>query len=564
MTQFDTVTAVIFSLVVFSAGLAFARLSSGSGTRSFFSGGGAVPWWVSGLSLYMSFFSVGTFVVWGSIAYSDGLVAVTIQTMMCLAGIIIGAKIAPRWNRTNVMTAAEYIGDRLGEKTKITYTSLFLLSSMVGMGGWLYPVGKIVEVSTGIPLETAILFLAGFILIYTVVGGLWAVLVTDILQFVVLSAAIIIVVPLAFGEIGGISGFLDKTPEGFFNLTNDEYTPGFLIAFLIYNTVFIGGHWGYVQRYTTVSSPASARKVAWLFSALYLFSPLIWMLPPMIYRVMQPELSGLANEGAYMLVSKAVLPSGILGLMIAAMVFATASSVNTVLNISAAVFTNDIYKPLRQSASEKHLLNVGRLSTAVLGITAVVSSFCVQYFGGLVNMILAISAIIGGSLFMPPIWSLFSRRQTARSILTVTFISLGANIALNFITPTALGISLDRSEQMMFGVFFPLLMLLGFEFWYALKQKEDPRMAHYDAALLQRHQQKLGAVEQSSGQQIDKQSTNIISLSVCAVGLLIIVLGFIAQSATLTVCITGLIILLGGAGLNPRFRSVRNRHRSTS
>ncbi|MFC7292856.1 sodium:solute symporter family protein [Hirschia litorea] len=547
MSQFDIIVAALFSIVVLAAGLAFAKLSSGSGTKSFFAGGGAVPWWVSGLSLYMSFFSVGTFVVWGSIAYTDGLVAVAIQSTMCLAGVIIGFLIAPRWNKTNVMTAAEYIGDRLGENTKTIYTALFLLSSMVGMGGWLYPVGKIVEVSTGVPLEMAILFLAGFILLYAVVGGLWAVLVTDILQFVVLSAAIIIVVPLSFAQVGGISGFVEQAPERFFNLTNSEYNIGFMIAFLIYNTVFIGGHWGYVQRFTTVDNPKSAQKVAWLFAALYLFSPIVWMLPPMIYRIMEPDLSGLANEGAYMLVSKAVLPAGILGLMITAMVFATASSVNTVLNISAAVFTNDIYKSLRKSASEKHLLTVGRISTAVLGVTAIGSAFLVEQLGGIVNMILSISAIIGGSLFMPPIWTLFSRRQTAFSILTVTFISLSANIGLNFIPETIIGLSLDRSSQMLFGVFFPMALLLAFELLYIFQNREDLRMKHYDSIYKTKHDEKLAIVEEASEENADNRATTIIGTSIAVVGVLIVGLGLLAPHSQITVISTGSIIILAGA-----------------
>ena len=503
----------------------------------------------------MSFFSVGTFVVWGSIAYSDGLVSIAIQSAMCLAGVIIGLAIAPAWNRTNVMTAAEFIGDRLGPQTRTTYTALFLLSSMVGMGGWLYPVGKIVEVSTGIPLATAILFLAVFVLIYTVVGGLWAVLVTDTLQFVVLTAAIIIVVPLAFNQVGGVSGFLDQAPDNFFNFTNSEYTWGFLLAFVIYNTVFIGGHWGYIQRYTSVSSPTAARKVAWVFAGLYLVSPLIWMLPPMIYRVMEPGLTGFDNEGAYMLVSKAVLPAGLLGLMLSAMVFATASSLNTVLNISAAVFTNDVYAQINKKASQHRLLIVGRISTAVLGVTAVISAFMVELFGGIVNMVLALSAIIGGSLFMPPIWALFSRRQTATSILTVTIVSLAGNIALNFITPNLFGISLDRASQMLFGVFFPLSLLVAFEVWYALRGKEDPRLATYRVVQSERKERKKISIEESLDGQMDTRSNNIISASIGFVGLMIAGLGLIADVGTLVVSATGLVIVVAAALLNQRIRA---------
>ncbi|WKX76620.1 sodium:solute symporter family transporter [Zobellia laminariae] len=86
--------------------------------KSFFAAGGALLWWMSGLSLFMSFFSAGTFVVWGSIAYSSGWVAITIQTTMCIAGVLIGFFIAPKWQKTKALTAAEFITDRLGTALK--------------------------------------------------------------------------------------------------------------------------------------------------------------------------------------------------------------------------------------------------------------------------------------------------------------------------------------------------------------------------------------------------------------------------------------------------------------
>lgn len=80
---------------------------------------------MSGLSLFMGFFSAGTFVVWGSIAYSYGMVSIIIQLTMAVAGYAVGTWIAPRWHRTHSLTAAEYITGRLGVKTQKTYTYIF-------------------------------------------------------------------------------------------------------------------------------------------------------------------------------------------------------------------------------------------------------------------------------------------------------------------------------------------------------------------------------------------------------------------------------------------------------
>ena len=177
---------------------------------------------------------------------------------------------------------------------------------MVFMTGvYLYSVSRILEVSTGISLYYAIAILGFVVILYTSLGGLWAVVVTDTLQFVILTAAAIIVVPLSLEKAGGIHQFLNSLPsEGFFNFTNHEYTWSFLIGFGLYNFFYLSGQWGFVQRYTSVATPKDSRKVGWIFGLLYVISPVIWMLPPMVYRALNPELTGLQDEGAYLMMCR--------------------------------------------------------------------------------------------------------------------------------------------------------------------------------------------------------------------------------------------------------------------
>ena len=272
MQLLDYITIGLFTLGILIAGLSFSK--SGKNMKSFFAADGQVPWAINGLSLFMGFFSAGTFVVWGSIAYSYGWVAITIQTAMCLAGFGVGFFIAPKWRATGVMTAAEYISRRLGISVQKMYTYLFLLISMFTTGSFLYPVAKIVEVSTGFPLQSSILLLGGISILYVTVGGLWAVVVTDVLQFVILTVAVLIVVPLSFDEVGGVSAFLEKVPDGFFSVFNGEYTVLFIIAFTFYNLFFLGGNWSYIQRYTTVKPVRMPKRwdgcsVLYMLSAPY-------------------------------------------------------------------------------------------------------------------------------------------------------------------------------------------------------------------------------------------------------------------------------------------------------
>lgn len=548
MKPLDTGTLIVFSLIVFLIGLSFAK--TGKDIKSFFAAGGAVPWWINGLSLFMSFFSAGTFVVWGSIAYSEGWVSVTIQWTMAVAGLLIGLFIAPRWRQANVVTAAEFITRRLGYRTQKIYTYLFLFIAMFTTGAFLYPVAKIVEVSTQLPITPCILLIGGAITIYTTTGGLWAVIVTDVLQFIVLTAAVLIVIPLSFQAVGGANDFVSEAPAGFFNLLNEEYNAGFMIAFGLYNLVFIGGNWAYVQRYTSVARPKDARRVGWLFGALYLISPVVWMLPPMIYRVMNPGLEGFADEGAYLMMCKAVLPAGMLGLILGGMVFATSSSVNTTLNIAAGVFTNDIYRHFFPESSDERTMRVARGATMAFGVLTVGVALLVPSMGGIVEVVLTLGALTGGALYLPPIWALFSKRQTGTSVLVTTFASLIINVAVRF-GGDLVGVSLSRAEEMMLGVTLPVLILLGYELYYAARGEEE---AAYHA-LFQKEETPEVTPDASRATDRDNQrGVRVIATGVLAVGTLIILLGLLANFAQWLIGGTGgVVFALGAALLGKRF-----------
>ncbi|WP_282035861.1 sodium:solute symporter family protein [Saccharicrinis aurantiacus] len=539
MGAIDLTVILVFTLLVFICGMSFSR--SGKNMKSFFAAGGALPWWMSGLSLFMSFFSAGTFVVWGSIAYQSGWVAIAIQWTMCIAGIIIGLFIAPRWQKTGALTAAEYITDRLGYKTQKVYTYLFLLISVFTTGAFLYPVAKIVEVSTGIPIYASIVFLGVLILIYTTVGGLWAVIVTDVLQFVVLTAAVLIVVPMSFDKIGGISEFVNNAPDHFFDFVNDEYSPLFMVAFGLYNLFFIAGNWAYVQRYTSVGSPKDAKKVGLLFGGLYVFSPLIWMLPPMIYRVLNPDLGGLADEGAYLLMCKEVLPVGMLGLMLGGMVFATSSSVNTTLNISAGVLANDVYKNLKPNASDEQLVKVGKIATISLGVITIIVALLVPMLGGIVEVVMSLAALTGGAMFLPPLWSLFSKNITGKSALTVTVISLIVNAFFKFLAPSLINVELGRAPEMMLGVGLPIVLLLISEFIISGSPSKGTEYEMYQT----KNNAKVKVEEDETAG--NKKGARVIGIGVGATGSLILGLSFIAENGATLVGSMGLIVLIVGA-----------------
>jgi SSS family transporter len=556
----DTTVIFVFSAFLLVIGMLFAR--TGRNLKSFFAGGEAVPWFIGGLSLFMSFFSAGTFVAWGSIAYKYGWVSVTIQWTMCIGAVVTGLFLAPRWKATRALTAAEFIKERLGVTVQKTYIYIFILVSLFIKGTVLYPVAKLVSSSLGFPLVESTIVLGLFMIAYTAIGGLWAVMVTDILQFVVLTAAVFILLPLSLGKAGGSEQVMQNLPPDFYGLLNGEYTVGFILAFLTYHICYIGGNWTFVQRYTSVDSPKSARKVAFLFAGLYLVSPVIWMLPPMIYRTLNPGLQGLDTENAYLLMCKLVLPPGLLGLMLTGMYFSTSASANTTLNVVSAVFTNDIYKGLlRPKATDRQLITVARLSSWGFGIGMIVIALLVPYVGGIVEVVLSVAAVTGGPLLAPPLWALFSKRLTGKVTFRITVFTLSVNLFFKVLAPLLLDFKLSRAQENILGVGLPLLLLLAYELWASSKNSipED-----YQTYLAYKDRHVLETLQEDESEKLAIEKQNLFGLRVIAFALvftavILFVLSGLTDVGKIPTALVAALILC--SALVPWRAAAKNAHR---
>lgn len=393
-----------------------------------FSAGGTSPWWASGLSAFMTMFSANTFVVWGSIAFDVGLVAVTINLMYGVAALLVGYFVASHWKGMGIQTPAQYIQLRFGTGALHFYTWAMMVLRVVGTAAALYALAKILvalmpldegnplrdPVTGNLSLRYAILIFGSIVVLYTMIGGLWAVLMTDVLQFIILNLAVLFVVPLALHQAGGLGAFIDGAPEGFFEIVKEEkYTVFFLAGWAAIHFFMIGAEWAFVQRFLCVPTKKDAKKSTYLFGALYLFSPILWLLPPMIYRVTNP---GADAEQAYILACKSVLPVGMVGLMLAAMFSATASMVSSQLNVFSGVLTNDIYKPLAKKSTPRSLLNAGRVFTVLLGIILIVIALEIEKIGQVKDLIISITELMVVPLLAPSLWGLFSRKIGGRAV----------------------------------------------------------------------------------------------------------------------------------------------------
>lgn len=440
------------------------------------------PWWLSGISAFMSAFSAGTFVVWGGIAYKYGLVSVSILMSLGISSFLAGKFLAGRWADLGVTTVGEYIYIRFGKGLVQFYTWVGMIFKIIAMSVALYAFSTLfcamVPLSEANPLRdpatgnlsiTYACILSGLIMLfYAVSGGLWAVLIIDTVQFVVLMVTVLFVVPLIFEQVGGVQGFISAAPEGFLNLTNGDFTSWFLIGWVVIHTFKFGGEWVFIQRFLAVKDAREAKKSSYLLGALYLISPIVWMLPAMVYRVADPT----ANpEQAYFLACAAVLPHGMTGLLIAAMFSATASYIDGEINVYAGAITNDCYKPLiRPQATDKELVLAGRISSFLVGVVIIGGAVAIPYVGGAENVILTITSLLVVPMALPVIWGLFSAKISQKEVWYTT----SASFLTAFLVKTLVTNETDHQilrwmaentvvTEVGIGVFVPLLLLCLFE-----------------------------------------------------------------------------------------------------
>jgi len=553
MTPLDYLVIILFSLMIFVIGLSFSR-NAGKDMKTFFAAGGAVPWWINSLSLFMGFVSASTFVVWGSIAYSSGWVAISIQWAMSVAGLIVGFFIAPKWHKTKSLTAAEYICQRLGIRTQNTYSYIYLFIMVFLKGVCLYAVAIILQVVTGISLYAWVGLLGIIVILYTTFGGLWAVVVTDVLQFIILLSAGLILLPLSLEKVGGITTFVETIKAqqltDFFNLSDHKYTISFLLGFLFYNVFYLGGQWSFIQRYTSVATPKEARNTGILFGLFYVISPVIWMLPPMIYRAINPNLAGIESEQAYMMMAKTALPSGMLGLIIISLSFATNSSVQGFLNISAGVITNDLFKAIYPHSSEKTLMRVAKGATLLMGVVVILMGMMVPMMGGATNVILSVASITGGAMYFPVIWTLYSKRQNSYTVLATTILSLIICLSLKFIVPLVGGTPLTRAAEMVTGVLVPVSILAFFELVLILKSSPTTEFNNYQNYLVfkaDESDQLSDSGEESASE--NKFGKKMIAIGILSTGFIILFLGLMASIGKIYVLGIAFLLLIVGAGI---------------
>ncbi|MGD3107719.1 sodium:solute symporter family protein [Streptomyces sp. YGL11-2] len=340
----------------------------------FFTAGGKMPWWLSGISHHMSGYSAVMFTGYAGIAYQYGIASYVTWAFPIAVGIAIGARLfAGRLNRLRsrlgVASPLEYLKNRYNLPTQQALAWSGVLLKVVDVGAKWAAIATLLSVFTGLSLNQGILLTGVITGVYCTVGGLWADALTELGQFVIQLVAGIAMLVTVLGELGGAGGLWtvwDRLPDGHTRPTAGPYTLAFLLAYLFIKTFeYSGGMWNQAQRYMATRDAREARHSALLSAALWLVWPVVLFFPmwaaPLLVTARKPDASD-----SYALLTERLLPHGLLGLVVVGFFSHTMAMCSSDANAVSAVFTRDIAPALSARArdwSHRTGLVAARLST---------------------------------------------------------------------------------------------------------------------------------------------------------------------------------------------------------
>ena len=422
LSGIDYAVVAAFFVVMIGVGLWFGRRSKN--TDQFFGGDHCVPWWLSGVSFYMCSFSALAFVMYSAMAYKYGWVPVTVS-WLSVPAVLLGVKfLAVRWRRAAKRSPVEFVATRYTARTCKSLVWLGLPMQVLDNAFKLLAIGTVLGTMAkslfpeGYPLSTVLgwaIAVSGVVIVfYTFLGGLKATLVCDFIQFFVILAVVLTLPFLCLGRLSALDGgaglahglnvFLQRAPEGFFRLTNGQYDWCYMVVFFFLVGSNLSTTWSLVQRYSSTKSEKDARRMGYLVSALLFLGPPIFFFPAMAARVFIPDLnmdSSDAMNGVYATICLQVLPSGLIGLVVAAMFSATMSTLAGGYNAISSVLTNEIYGRVNPTASTKDRMRAARLFTILVGIAVVGLTFLMRAAQGKSDLFDVTNKMF--AVFLPPI-----------------------------------------------------------------------------------------------------------------------------------------------------------------
>ncbi len=378
----------ILGLVALATWVSREKKGHTKDAKDYFLAGRALPWWAIGTSLIAANISAEQIIGMSGSGFAIGLGIASYEWMAAITLFVVGKYLLPIFLEHGIYTMPQFLEQRFDNRVKSVMAMFWLgVYVFVNLTAVLWLGALAIHTITGISLILGLVLLSVFALTYSLYGGLKAVALTDIVQVLLLIVGGLLIVYLALNELGAGQGVfagasrLTQEASGHFDMILSKDNPGYIN--LPGLSVLVGGmwimnlsYWGFnqyiIQRALAAKDIHEARKGIALAAYLKLLIPVVVVVPGIAAAVLLPDLA--SPDKAYPSMMN-LLPSGIKGIVFAALIAAIVSSLGSMTNSIATIFTMDFYRHWREGATQEHLVKVGR-RTSVIAMT--IAALCAK------------------------------------------------------------------------------------------------------------------------------------------------------------------------------------------
>lgn len=374
--------AVLVAYLVAMVLLGYYFMRRGGDADDFFKGGGRIPWWAAGISIYATMLSAITYMAYPAKAYATDWTYYPMLVTILLVSFPVMKYYLPFFRRLNVTSAYEYLERRFNAVTRLMASALFIVFMVARMALVLYLPSLALTAVTGIDLYICIVLMALVTILYCTMGGVEAVVWGDVVQgFILVGGALFAVGYLIWGTEGGFEGFWHIGQEAdkfrLFTWSFDYRSATFwviLLGGMANNLISYTSDQTVIQRYLTTRDEAAARRSILLNGVMsVVVSVAFFAIGTGLYTFYKTHPAELdftmaKADTIFPFFMMSQLPAGVAGLLIAAIFAATMSTISSNINSVATAFSIDFYKRFRPSASDRQMLRVARRACIVSGI----------------------------------------------------------------------------------------------------------------------------------------------------------------------------------------------------
>lgn len=504
----DQVIFAAYALLIIGIGLWVSR-NKGSTSEDYFLAGKSLPWWAIGASLIAANISAEQFIGMSGSGFAIGLAIASYEWMAAITLIVVGKYFLPVFIEKKLYTIPEFVEVRYSTNLKtilaVFWIALFVfvnLTSVLYLGAT--ALDAIMGTGDGSLFLYSMLGLALFAAAYSLYGGLSAVAWTDVLQVVLLVFGGLLMTYFGLVEvsdngniINGMVNVYEAVPKKFSMILEEGeiFTPNGQDAWwdLPGIAVLIGGmwvanlyYWGFnqyiIQRTLAAKSLKESQKGIIMAGYLKLLLPLIVVVPGIIAFVLNTSPEGVIgpeytdptffsesgrviNDNATPWLIREFIPTGFKGLVLAALAAAIVSSIASMLNSTATIFTMDIYKPyFQRKESERGLVRVGRITAALALVIAVLLAPQLAELGQVFQYIQEYTGVVSPGILAVFILGLFWRKTTNSAAIWGVLISIPIafyfKVAPNGWSDSSLFVELPFMHQMMITWILTMLCMV--------------------------------------------------------------------------------------------------------